>query len=457
MNKSQVLLPRSRRARLAVEVIDRLQQSGFLAYLAGGSVRDVLLGRIPKDYDVATSATVSQVENLFPTTVPVGRQFGISLVIHKGVPFEVATFRGERGYSDRRRPDEVYWSGPEDDARRRDFTINSLFFDPVSQQIIDYAGGQIDLEASLVRFVGDAEARVQEDSLRILRAVRLKNSLGFQYEAATYRAVRRHAAEIRHISRERILLELDRMWADPARATSLIELQELGLLKEILPEIEALKGLPQPREYHLEGDVFDHTVRAIGSLPKKAPTFLVWAVLFHDAGKSATISYPSSENQRIRYDHHKTVGAELARAAGVRLKMSRTEIETIAWLVDHHMDLKGLETLREAKRRAYLLDPRFKWLLELHKADASGTVPRDLSLYHEARAFYQKYLALWRAEQKRGVPAPLLSGHDLQRLVGLQEGPQLGKILETIKEAQLEGEITTKEEALVLARKLTKG
>jgi poly(A) polymerase len=246
------------------------------------------------------------------------------------------------------------------------------------------------------------------------------------------------------------------MWADSRRAQSLIELEELGLLQEVLPEIAALKGLPQPVEYHHEGDVFDHTVRALASLPQKVPTFLAWAVMFHDAGKSTTITYPKKPSERIRYDHHKTVGSQMARAAGVRLKMARTELETIAWLVDHHMDLMGLETLREAKRRAYLLDPRFKWLLELHKADASGTVPRDLSLYREVKTFYQKYLALWKTEQKSGPPKPLVTGHDLQTELDIEPGPILGNILEQLYEAQLEKKITTKTEALALARTFVK-
>jgi poly(A) polymerase len=386
--------------------------------------------------------------------VPIGRQFGIMMVVEAGDTFEVATFRGEEGYSDRRRPDKVFWTSAEGDAVRRDFTINALFYDPINNTVIDYVHGLVDLEAKLLKFVGQPQDRVDEDPLRMLRGVRLKNSLGFQYDGPSYRAISEQAHLIEHISSERILAELDRMWADPSRATSLTELAQVGLLKEILPEIANLRGLPQPLQYHKEGDVFDHTVRALASLPKHVPTFLVWAVLFHDAGKSTTITYPTGPGERIRYDHHKTVGAEMARAAGVRLTMSRTEIETVAWLVDHHMDLMGLETLREAKKRAYLLDPRFKWLLELHHADAAGTLPRDLSLYGEVKAFYQKYLALWKKEQKTGPPKALISGHDLNAELGVDEGPKMGQILEKIHEAQLERQITTKKDALALAKKL---
>mgnify|MGYP001557994647 CR=1 FL=1 len=456
--KTNVLLelPSTNRARRAVQIIEKLRAAGYVSYLAGGSVRDVLLARTPKDYDIATEAKPEDVERLFAETVPIGRQFGIVLVVERGHAYEVATFRGEEGYSDRRRPDTVFWTSPERDAARRDFTVNALFYDPLNRQVIDFVQGVVDLEAKLIRFVGDPNERVNEDPLRMLRAVRLKNSLGFQYDGPTYQAIAKHAALIRHISSERILTELDRMWGDPTRAASLAELAELGLLAEILPEIAALRGVPQPYMYHQEGDVFDHTVRALETLPKRAPTFMVWAVLFHDAGKSTTISYPKEPGERIRYDRHKTVGAEMARAAGVRISMARTEIETIAWLVDHHMDLKGLDTLREAKRRAYLLDPRFKWLLELHHADAAGTIPRDLSLYREVKTFYKKYLALWRTEQKVGPPAALLSGHDLRDELGVAEGPEMGKILAKIQEAQLEHQISNRTEALELARTLLK-
>ena len=446
--------PTDRRAQKARQVVEQLQKHQFEAYLAGGSVRDLLLGRKPKDYDIATSARPEDVERLFPTIVPIGRKFGILLVIWEGQAFEVATFRGEHTYSDKRRPDEVYWTTAQEDAGRRDFTINAFFYNPNQGQVFDFVHGQADLEAGLIRFVGNPDQRVQEDPLRILRAIRLKNSLGFQYEAETYRALTRHAGLLIHVSAERILEELNRMWADSSRAESLAELAELGLLAQILPEINNLRGLPQPTQFHREGDVFDHTVRAVASLPKRVPTFLVWAVLYHDAGKAKTITYPASSGERIRYDHHKTVGAELARQVGVRLAMPRVEIETIAWLVDHHMDLMGLETLREAKRRTFLLDPRFKWLLELHRADASGTLPRDLSLYREVRTFYQKYRALWKVEQKNGPPRMFLSGHDLREELRIEAGPDLGRILDQLREAQLERKITTRQEALALAQQL---
>ncbi len=446
--------PTTKKAKGAQWIVKLLEDQGFETYLAGGSVRDLLLGRSPKDYDIVTAATPEELDRLFPKILPVGRKFGISLVLDQGLQFEIATFRGEGSYSDQRRPDAVYWTSPKEDATRRDFTINALLYNPLSDEIFDYVDGLRDIEAKIVRFVGEPRQRVREDSLRMLRAVRLKNELGFQYDVASYRAIKQAASSIERISTERIVHELDRMWRSKNRATSLRELADLGLLASILPEIEALRGLPQPREYHHEGDVFEHTVRALAALPARVPTFLVWAVLFHDAGKAVTLAYPERDGDRIRFDGHKSAGARLAREVGVRLHLPRTEIETIAWLVDHHMSLKGIDTLREAKRRRYLLDPRFRWLLELHRADASGTMPKDLSLYREVQKFYVDYRKLWQSEQKIGQPSPLVTGDDLQKNLGIPPGPLIGQLLGAVQEAQLERKIHTKREALALARHL---
>ena len=435
-------------------VLQTLTDAGFEAYLAGGSVRDLLLKRTPKDYDIVTSARPEQVEQLFPKTIAVGREFGILIVQHGRQQYEVATFRGERGFTDRRRPDEVYWTSAEEDALRRDFTINALFYDPIKKLIIDYTTGLLDLENQIVRFVGDPTARITEDHLRILRAVRLKNALDFQYDPGTYRAIRQHAGLVASVSGERVRNELDRIWSDVRRSQGLRELADVGLLQVVLPEVDQLRGLPQPKRYHREGDTFDHTVRAVATLPADAPSFLTWAVLLHDVGKYQTLHYPDESGGRLRFDGHAQAGAGLVRQIGVRLHMSRTEMETIAWLVEHHMHLVGLDTMREAKRREYLLDPRFRWLLELHHADAAGTVPRDLTLYAEVKSFYTHYLKRWHREQAGGTPRPLLTGHDLQIALKLAPGKRVGELLDEIRAAQLEGTVRTKTAALKLAKKL---
>lgn len=444
----------SAKGRTVLEVIEKLSRAGYQAVLAGGSVRDLLLGRKPKDFDIATDARPEQIEAIFPKTIPVGREFGIVIVRHGRWNFEVATFRGERGYTDRRRPSAVYWADAATDAARRDFTINALFWDPKGSRLVDFVDGERDLGARLVRFVGDPTQRVAEDYLRILRAIRLKNSLNFQYDPAAYQAIRANAHDINQISPERIRDELNLMWADASRAAALHELADVGLLAPVLPEIDRLRGLPQPVEFHREGDTFDHTLQSLAALPARVPSFLVWAVLLHDAGKAETLHYPESATDRIRFEGHARAGSQLARQVGVRLRMPRVEIETIAWLIDHHMNLKNIEAMRPAKQRAYLLDPRFRWLLELHRADAAGTLPRDLTLYRETKRLYREYLARWRAEQKIGAPKPLVTGHDLQAELGMAPGPKLGRILEKIKEAQLERRIISRREAFILARSL---
>lgn len=438
----------------ATRIIHTLTKKGFQTVVAGGSVRDMLLGRTPKDIDLATSAPPEMVEATFDQTVPIGKEFGIISVHIDGHQYEVATFRKESGSERFRRPRHVTWSDLRTDASRRDFTINALFYDPTNNSIIDEVQGLVDLEARLVRFVGQPTVRVKEDALRILRAIRLKNILGFQYDSASFQALRHSGRLLMEISGERIRDELNLMWNDLHRANSLRDLAALDLLSYTLPEIDALRGVPQPHQYHAEGDVFAHTLLAVEALPSHAPTFLVWAVLFHDAGKPSTIHYPDHPGDRIRFDDHRTVGAEIARRAGQRLKFPSYEIETIEWLVDHHMNLKGIETMREAKRRQYLLDPRFKWLLELHHADAAGTRPLDLSLYQEVTALYTKYLARWQEEQAKGAPDLLVSGHDLMERIGLEPGPKIGELLGLIRDAQLEGHLDSKEEALAFVQRI---
>lgn len=448
-----ITLPKHPKARAAQQVIERLRGAGSLAYLAGGSVRDILLGKTPKDYDVVTSATPEEVEKIFTRTIPIGKAFGIIMVLFAGHRFEIATFRTEGAYSDKRRPDEVFWATAKEDALRRDFTINALFLDQKNGRVIDYVNGRRDLRAGIIRFVGEPDKRLQEDHLRVLRAVRFKNGLNFQYDPATYAALTRSAKLVTDISPERVRQEFDLIFLAPNRAQSLRELDSLGMLSELLPEVTQLHGIPQPREFHHEGDVFEHSLLAVESLPRRAPSFLVWATLLHDVGKAKTLHYPDRSDDRIRFNGHGMIGAEIAQDICHRLKMSRTETETISWLVEHHMNIKGIDEMREYKRREYLLDPRFRWLLELHKADASGTKPRDLALYRETRNVYSRYLQLWRTEQKLGRPQPLVTGDDLLAL-GLKPGKEIGRILGRVHRAQLEQKITSREEALLLAKSL---
>lgn len=441
----------------ATQVVHTLQRKGYQAYFVGGSVRDLLLGREPKDFDVATSASPDAVAHLFPNHITVGKQYGVVMVKTSDGVIEVTTFRSESLYEDRRRPSTVKWSDAKQDVQRRDFTINGLLFDPVTNETFDYVGGKQDLKLGLVRTIGDPLERFEEDPLRILRAIRLKNQLGLQYDKATFDALRQLRDEVSHVSAERIREELNAMLDGKWRVDAVLDLERSDVLGVLLPEILALKGTPQPRQYHQEGDVFDHTVKALGTLPPDSPLFLVWSVLFHDSGKPMTLGYEERDGEQIITTHdHARVSASIAKAVLRRLKFPRTEIETVYWLIAHHMSLARIDQMRPSRREAYVLDPRFPWLLELLKADASGTTPTDLSLYVED----MNLLDRMRSEHGRmhkDRPELLVDGHTLERELNLAPGPVIGQLLEQIRDAQLAGQLKTSDEAIAFARTLLPG
>lgn len=420
----------------------------------GGSVRDILLKRTPKDFDIATNALPDQVSALFPDHVAVGKAFGVIMVKTDEGLIEVTTFRSESDYQDRRRPSEVMWSNAEEDVQRRDFTINGLLYDPVTERILDFVGGEVDLKLQLIRTIGNPVERFTEDPLRMLRAVRLKNQLSFQFDKPTFNAIRALRSEIQHVSAERVRDELSGMLGGAWRVQALNDLDDCGLLAELLPELDALKGTPQPKQYHREGDVFDHSLKAVGTLPANAPLFMVWAVLLHDSGKPQTISYEERDGEQVIRTHdHARVSAGIAERVLKRLKFPRTEIKTVSWLIAHHMSLARIDQMRPSRREAYVLDPRFPWLLELLKADASGTTPTDLSLYVEDMNLLEKM----RAEHGRmhaDRPELLIDGHTLERELNLEPGPVIGQLLEQIRDAQLAGQLKTSDDAIAFARSL---
>lgn len=438
----------------ATQVVRTLQRVGHEAYFVGGSVRDLLLGRQPKDFDVATSALPEEVGRLFPDHVAVGKEYGVVMVKTDEGLVEVTTFRSERDYHDRRRPSTVDWADAEQDVQRRDFTINGLLLDPVTNEVRDFVDGQQDLQLKLIRTIGDPAERFHEDPLRMLRAVRLKNQLSFQFDKPTFDAIRTLKAQIQHVSAERVRDELSQMLDGPWRLQSLQDLDESGLLAEILPEVEALKGTPQPAQYHHEGDVFAHSLRAVGTLPSDAPLFLVWAVLLHDSGKPQTVAYEERGGEPIITTHdHARVSADIARTVLRRLKQPKTEIETVAWLIAHHMSLARIDQMRPARREAYVLDPRFSWLLELLKADASGTTPTDLSLYVADLKLLER-MKVEHGRMQTDRPELLVDGHTLERELNLEPGPVIGQLLEQIRDAQLAGQLRTTDEALQFAKTL---
>src|SRR5262252_5838002 len=332
--------------KFATSIVKTLRQHGFQAYLAGGCVRDLLLKREPKDYDVATNATPRQVMEIFPETYAVGAQFGVVLVpvpeeedsveeSSSAHAIEVATFRSDIGYSDGRHPDQVRFSqDPREDVARRDFTINGMMLDPVSGEVLDYVGGRNDLSAGIIRAVGEPEKRIAEDKLRMLRAVRFAARFEYQIESATFAAMQSLASQIRVVSRERVRDELTRMLTEGHASRSFRLMDESGLLREVLPEISAMKGVEQPPEFHPEGDVFVHTLLLLDHLPKPCPPTLAWGALLHDVGKPPTFRVAPD---RIRFDDHVNVGVKMAAEICRRLRFSSSDTEQVLALVDNHM------------------------------------------------------------------------------------------------------------------------
>lgn len=423
----------------SIEIIEILKKAGHEAFWAGGCVRDILLGIEPKDFDIVTSAKPDEIENLLEHTIPIGKQFGVILAMKNDHHFEIATFRSDSGYSDGRRPNAVTFTNAEEDAKRRDFTINGLFYDPLTDRVIDYVGGQKDLEARLIRFIGDPHERILEDHLRILRAVRFKNQLDFQYHPDTYAALEKHAKLAAKVSWERIRDELNRILLNKNTVEALEELSDLELLHEILPELQVLKGCPQPFEYHHEGDVWEHTMRVFKALKPDASLSLRWAALLHDIGKPPTLKIA----ERIRFDGHCEKGAEIAKGILERLKMRRREISEICWIIAHHMMMIQLFEMPVGRRRHWFLDPKFPHLLELFRIDAAGTRPASLKLYDDLLTLYKHDLTHMPKK-----PKPLLQGEDIMKALNLTPGKRIGEILDAIYEKQLSGEIKTKKEAL---------
>lgn len=435
----------------SIEIIEILKKAGYLAYWAGGCVRDMLLGIKPKDFDIVTSAKPDEIEKLIKHTIPIGKEFGVILAIQNGHHFEIATFRSDSGYSDGRRPDAIEFTDAKQDALRRDFTINALFYDPGEEKIIDHVDGQRDLRDKLIRFIGDPETRIQEDHLRILRAVRIKNEYEFQYHPATYQAIKKHAKLIEKISAERIRDELNKMIMSKNPGKAFEELFEIGALEVIMPELCRLKGLAQPLQYHQEGDVWDHSVLALHALtdeeidgnplPANEPSLaLKWAILLHDIGKFNTFQ---EDAERIRYDHHAEVGSEIARDILNRLRFPKEIVNRVFWLIRHHMMVDPLFTMPDGRRRHWFLEPGFEDLLEIFRADTLGTKPADLSAYEQIKKLYHHEIAKLKL-----MPRQLISGDELMKILNIKAGREVGKILLDIREKQLAGEIKTKKQAI---------
>ena len=426
---------------IAISILRTLHAAGHEAWLVGGCVRDELRGAVPKDFDIATDARPEQVEAIFPKTIGVGKSFGVMLVLEGGEQFEVATFRAESGYTDGRRPDSVTFGDAEADALRRDFTINGLFLNPVTNELRDWVGGEADLKAGVLRTIGDPAERFGEDHLRLLRAVRFAAQLDFQIEPATFAAVQQHAENINRVSAERIRDELLKLFRPPHAARALDLLRDSGLLAHVLPEMMLTIGCEQSPEYHPEGDVYKHIRLMLDKMPADAPAELPWTILLHDIAKPATASV--GEDGRIHNYGHDKLGAEMAEVILVRLKFPRKQIDEIVFTVREHMHLAVAPKMRKAKLRRMLLRPTFELELEQHRIDCLGSHAK-LDIYNFLRA---EQAAL---EEMPALIKPLVTGRDLIEL-GIKPGPPMGKLLNEIRDHQLAEELSTREEALAWA------
>ncbi|MFW6152510.1 MAG: CCA tRNA nucleotidyltransferase [Verrucomicrobiota bacterium] len=421
----------------AREVVRTLQQNGFAAMYAGGCVRDMLRGVEPKDYDIATSALPEQVEKLFQRTVGVGKQFGVIIVRNGSHDFEVATFREDKGYTDGRRPDQVAFTDARNDARRRDFTINAMFYDPVADHTYDYTGGQKDLTRELIRCVGSPGERFSEDHLRMMRAVRFAGSLGFRIEQETSNAIREHARLITRVSPERIGQELTRMLLESEKAgQSIVQMQNLGLLEAILPEVSATIGQEQPPQFHPEGDVFTHTVIMLDMMETSSPV-LAYSALLHDIGKPGTARQGPD---RIRFDGHAGLSGEMAEKILRRLKFSTETIENVSRCIRNHMRFMDVPRMKRSTLRRMTGSPVYREELELHRLDCLAS-HGDLKNYHYLKDF-EKTL-----ESEPSLPDPWVTGHDIMAQ-GIPEGPSVGYWRSMAYEAQLEGKFSNRRDLL---------
>lgn len=445
----------------ALRILAALRHAGHEAYLAGGCVRDLLLGRTPADYDIATSATPDIVFALFPRTFAVGAHFGVVLVAEgsgdESIRTEVATFRSDGAYSDGRHPDQVrYTLSAAEDVLRRDFTINGLLLDPLREgkssdalfanpgafrhAVVDHVGGLADLDAGIIRAIGQPPRRFEEDQLRLLRAVRFAARFGFAIDPATHAAIRDLATRIHAVSRERVRDELTKMLTEGRARRAFELLDETSLLPEVLPEVARMRGVAQPPQFHPEGDVWTHTLMLLDQLEFDCPLTLAWGALLHDVGKPPTFRVAD----RIRFDGHVEVGVAIGAEICRRFRFSNDETHQILALIENHMRFASAPHMKASTLKRFFRLDRFDEHLALHKMDclaASG----NLDNWSFVRERYETM------PEETVRPQPLLTGRELIA-AGYLPGPRFKQMLHAIEDAQLEGAITTPEDALALVQ-----
>jgi poly(A) polymerase len=435
--------------QLAFQICRVLQDRHYEAFLVGGCVRDEKLHRNPVDYDVTTGATPTLIQQLFPDSLMVGALFGVVIVRQLDVHVEVATFRTDVGYSDGRHPDHVvFGTSVQEDVRRRDFTINGLLKDPLADppdgKIIDFVGGLDDIEAGIIRTIGEPRLRFTEDKLRLIRAVRFAARFGYEIEPQTFAAIKELAPQINQVSAERLRDELTKILTEGAARRGFELLDETGLLQILLPEVARMKGVQQPPEYHPEGDVWIHTLMLLENLPARSSPTLAWGALLHDVGKPPTFQPASKTGDRIRFNEHAEIGARMAEEICKRFRFSNEDTDQIVELVATHMRFKDVQQMKASTLKRFVRSPKFEEKLELHRLDCLAC-HRMLDNYR----FVEKFIAETPPEQVR--PDRLITGEDLQAL-GFRPGPLYKQILQAVEDAQLEGKLTTKEDAVLYVK-----
>jgi poly(A) polymerase len=429
----------------ATRIVQTLVNAGHTALFAGGCVRDMLMGRQPEDYDIATSASPEAVMGLFERTISVGARFGVVVVVMDGVNFEVATFRSEADYADGRHPGQVSFTDARGDVQRRDFTINGMLYDPLAERVLDYVDGQEDIRRKLIRCIGDPVQRFSEDHLRMLRAIRFAARFGYSIEPATAEAIRQLAERIGSVSAERIGQELCKMITGPSPRAAVEWMNRTGLLERILPEVAAMRGVEQPEQFHPEGDVYAHTLRMLELMDAEREDYpptceFALGVMLHDVGKPSTFE----RADRVRFNLHAQVGRGLAAGICRRLCLSNDQTQRVCELVDEHMRVGDAPRMRDGRLRQLMLRDSFADMLQLHRLDCLAS-HGDLSSWEYCRRKQTEFA---------GEPAPLprlLTGRDLIAM-GYEPGPVFTRILNAVEEAQLDGVISTPAEAQRLAR-----
>jgi poly(A) polymerase len=425
----------------ALSIIKTLSEQGYQAVYAGGCVRDYILGLEPNDIDIATNARPNEIEALFPKTVAVGKAFGVIVVIVDGEEFEVATFRSDGAYSDGRRPDSIEFTSLEEDARRRDLTINGMFYDPLTDKIIDVVGGQTDLEQKIIRLIGNPYDRIKEDKLRLMRVVRFAARLGFEIEENTLQAVQQNSQQILSVSAERIADEMTKILGVKDKKRALELLLGTGLLSEILPEVVAMVGCEQPLEFHKEGDVWVHTLLALGLLPENVSDTLLWGVFLHDIGKPSTQTF----EDRIRFSGHDMKGKYMAEEILKRLKFSNEFIDHVVSMVEHHMKFPVAEKMRVSKLKRFMNLHKFDEHLELHRVDCMSS-HGGLEHYEFMQRKLKEFEATPETVKLDKLPR-LVTGFDLIAL-GYPKGPSFRTMLDDVQDQQLEEKLFTRDQAI---------